>query len=314
MDELPVAHDVAATVIYRGDAILLVYNVQWGAFTLPMTKRRRRTQLGGTADSGLEDWSDAAMRNVGEALGITSPQTPEFLLEDVDVRQSDRTGEWKRYHFQLFALGVDPEMVMPRPGTLWLRAEEILDEARRPISPTARFLVRAAQADAASNQKMFPPTDHYIGGGATLRQSLASVAAITRVEAGETRWLVQWNEGWDGYFLVGGHKRQDETFFGCIVREIGEELGLPDAKDFNVPPEPRCCLQFIGYSDRLRQPTAYMIEVFDVSIDGKAAQARIDDNPANRWVSEDEIRAGRAEDGRTISPTMEKVLTTARLI
>ena len=60
----------------------------------------------------------------------------------------------------------------------------------------------------------------------SMRQSIAAFAVIRRDERGQTLWLAQWNPKWGAYHFVGGHKRPEETFRECLVREIGEELHL----------------------------------------------------------------------------------------
>ena len=60
-----------------------------------------------------------------------------------------------------------------------------------------------------------------------MRQSLAALAIVEQ-PGDPPRWLVQWNERWQAYSLVGGHKRDDESFRDCLRREVAEELGLQD--------------------------------------------------------------------------------------
>jgi len=59
---LPVV-ETAAVLIVRDGAILVVLNDRWGAFTLPMTKRRSWAAPN-VKDTGerVEEWEDAAVR------------------------------------------------------------------------------------------------------------------------------------------------------------------------------------------------------------------------------------------------------------
>ena len=135
--------DVVATLVCREDQILAVYNERWGAFTLPMSKRRRWKDPQTKAESEREEeWEDAAVRVAAEWLGQTTTEKPQFLLDLAEFQQSDRDEKWKRYHMQAFRLVV-PHAVTASPGrvTEWLTAEQILDENRRPISATARYVV-----------------------------------------------------------------------------------------------------------------------------------------------------------------------------
>jgi hypothetical protein len=133
--------EVAVTLIHHEGRVLVVWNSQWGGFTLPMTKRRAWQSMSGPDLVQAESWDDAAMRNVGECLGCTSTEVPQFVLEIPEYKPSRRSGEVKRYSFQVFAFHATG-FELPR-GVVgeWLTFDEILDEQRRPIAITARDLV-----------------------------------------------------------------------------------------------------------------------------------------------------------------------------
>ncbi|MBX7169260.1 MAG: hypothetical protein K1X74_23205 [Pirellulales bacterium] len=142
--------EVAVTVFRCEGRLLLVFNAGWGAFTLPMTKRRQETQPQHPHAPRNEAWDDAAMRNSGECLGRTSTAVPTLACEVTEWLQSDRDGKVKRFSFQVYVVDLPGSEAFP-PGLIaeWLLPEEVLDERRRPISPTARFLVGRLQAEAA---------------------------------------------------------------------------------------------------------------------------------------------------------------------
>ncbi len=158
-DPLP-AVDVVVTVIHRGDQILLVFNPLWGAFTLPMTKLRRWPYGTASKADRVEDAADAAMRNVGECLGTSSTDEPQRWLGDeklVELMQGDRDSMSKRYIIQVFGFVAPSADLAPGVCGQWLPVDEILDERRRPISPTARFVVRHLQAQAKLEGRVFLP-------------------------------------------------------------------------------------------------------------------------------------------------------------
>lgn len=72
-----------------------------------------------------------------------------------------------------------------------------------------------------------------------MRLSEAAVALIRREHDGPTLWLAQWNQNWRTYTFVGGHRWPEETFRECLVRELGEELGV--AKMSISPRRPSPC-------------------------------------------------------------------------
>jgi hypothetical protein len=133
--------EVAVTLIHHDGRVLVVWNARWGGFTLPMTKRRTWQSMSGPNREEVESWDDAAMRNVGECLGRTSTDIPQFILEIPEYTPSLRSGDVKRYNFQVFAFhAADAGLPNCAVGE-WLTFDEILDKERRPISETARFLV-----------------------------------------------------------------------------------------------------------------------------------------------------------------------------
>jgi tetratricopeptide (TPR) repeat protein/ADP-ribose pyrophosphatase YjhB (NUDIX family) len=141
-----------------------------------------------------------------------------------------------------------------------------------------------------------------------MRTSIAAIALIRREEAGQTFWLAQWNDGWQAYSFVGGHKHDDETFRECAIREIGEELGLVEGRDVLVASAPLEHLEYTDVSRRTGDQTAYVMELYDVALVGDRARSIIDGNPANRWLSETEIMSGRCDDGKPVSPTPKRFL------
>lgn len=135
--------EVAVTLITRGDQILADYNPKWGSFTLPMTKRRTWIDPAVAKNHHEEDWLDAAARATVEWLGRTCE--PTLLLKDLgEYQQSDRDGTWRRYQFRIFRVPVQGETALV-PGAIaeWLTPAEF--QSRRPISPTAQYLIAKLQ-------------------------------------------------------------------------------------------------------------------------------------------------------------------------
>ncbi|MBI1917937.1 MAG: NUDIX domain-containing protein [Planctomycetes bacterium] len=170
-----------------------------------------------------------------------------------------------------------------------------------------------------------------------MRSSIAAFALFRRAgSAGRVEYLAQWNDGWNAFHFVGGHKREDESFRVCCVREVAEELGLIEGRDFHVAAERHSRLRYVHFSERAKAETDYTVELFDVELLGDAASAfEADTSPRrqrgdvpslalragvegprgeeNRWLTESDLRTGRCRDGRTVSPTMLRILSLAGL-
>lgn len=305
--------DVVVTVIYCGEKVLVVYNDSWGGFAPPMTKLRRWPLGFDGTEEYWETGADAAVRNVGECLGITSTHAPGLLADVGSVRQSTRTGTINSYLFQVYGYRVEAEQVGPGIVGEWLLPSDLLDPERRPISPTAQILVKELGRIALDRKSPFPPAPPR----ESLRQSTASVAIIRRERAKRKQWLLQWNKAWGRYFLVGGHAHVDEppreTPIDCIHREVEEELGLARDTDFHAEPYQRAGEQvgmlppYRAWSTSKWQDTEYAISPFQIRLED-IAYARIDGDMANRWVTKREILFERCADGRLISPTTRMIL------
>jgi hypothetical protein len=291
--------DVVATVIYCQGELLTISNPNWGAFTLPMTKLRTRP-LGLTDATRWELGEEAAVRNVAECLGITSVDPPLLLADFGNLSQSDRSGQVNHYVFQVYGFPVDGQQVGPGITAQWLTTAEILNPHRQPVSPTARELVKSLSGAAALRNSVFPPPP-----AGPPRPSVSSVAMISRLEDGNKKWLCQWNPHWERYFLVAGHKHDDEKPEECMIRELKEELVLIHGQDYQC--QFRKLLEYEGWSTSAWQMTQYSLSAFDVRL-GPGTVGKVKPDPANRWITAQEIRSERCTDDKLISPTARKIL------
>jgi len=134
--------DVAVTLLQHGNRILAGYNSQWGAFSLPMTKRH--VWKDPDLPDGLreETWENAAVRAAAEWIGRTTLAVPQLICDkEFEYRQSDRDGHWKRYSFRVFKLAVESEVLGGTEAYEWLTPAELVDPKRRPVSESAVFII-----------------------------------------------------------------------------------------------------------------------------------------------------------------------------
>ncbi len=299
MPEIPRV-DVAVTVVYHGEQLLLVHNPSWGAFTLPMTKIRTKSAGLDAGAERREAGSDAALRNVAEVLGKTTQREAGLLCDMPELQQSDRSGRVQHYHLEVFGFPVEEGVVPPGLIAEWLARDEVLDPGRRPISPTARRVVARLIEASQDHGGSFPPP---VRGG--LRSSESRIAIMERRVKNSPQWLVQYNERWGRYFLVGGHAKTGEPALDCLQREISEELDLAPS-DYAVGGDR--LLDFAAWSASAWQDTRYQMTAFEVSLNPNAEQ-RVSNAAANRWVTANEVRAECCLDGRLISPAARRVLS-----
>lgn len=146
-----------------------------------------------------------------------------------------------------------------------------------------------------------------------MRQSVGAIALIRREADRRTLWLARWNRAWNAFSLVGGHKRSEESFRECIIREVGEELGLVEERDFVVAQQPLSRLQYAAWSERAKEETEYTLELFDVKLDNVALR-KLDDCQGVRWLTREEIESKRCTDQTAISETVFFVLSKLGLV
>jgi 8-oxo-dGTP pyrophosphatase MutT (NUDIX family) len=142
-----------------------------------------------------------------------------------------------------------------------------------------------------------------------LRRSYGAIALIECPYGPDSRsWLARWNRHWESYFFVAGHKHDNESSRDCIVRELGEELGIAEGRNFLVPARPITRLEFDAWSRSVQVETHYVMDIFPVQILGDATWQVLRADSRVRCVTEAEIRAQRGEDGAPVSPTMVRVI------
>lgn len=133
------AIEVAVVLISNGAGqYLAVYNAGWGAFSLPMTKRRSLPGPNPNDPPVPEAIERTAVRAAAEVLGRPLPPggQPTRLADEIPPwNQSDRNGKWKRYTYVVFALQTPTAMA----EGVWLTPAEFADH--EPVSPTARTIL-----------------------------------------------------------------------------------------------------------------------------------------------------------------------------
>jgi 8-oxo-dGTP pyrophosphatase MutT (NUDIX family) len=148
-----------------------------------------------------------------------------------------------------------------------------------------------------------------------LRHSEGGIAFIHGLDRfGRPGWLAQWNEGWGGYFLIGGHREANESFAQCVAREIREELNISagEAEGFTVGSALQP-LEYVAWSQSAGQYTDYEMHAFEVNLSQQrhAAVVAAEGELKLRWLSDAEVIAHQTADGRRISDTVHVLLRLA---
>jgi hypothetical protein len=277
----PQVEAAVALVTNRNNEVLLVLNDLWGAFSPPMTKRRR-----GRLEN--EPMPRAAIRAAVEALGV-----PVRLVEGGHPRlsaqlQSGRQLTVKNYIYDIHHVEPHPEFVDRlhiRQPHLWISPHLVLSGAYEPISESARVILRAALEDF----------------GIPARIQHTSVLVIQRTDEKRGRqFLVRWNLAW-GYSLPtkrwhspDSAKTEDITAAALAGAErvAREELGLEPGTDVTLTParSPEFTTHGVSQTEgapAFREATNYHHSLFDA---GLRHTGKLHSDRPLAWITEEEIR------------------------
>jgi hypothetical protein len=274
---------VVGLVTNPGRRVLLTFNERWGAFTLPMTRRRRGRE-------GNEPLTRAAYRAAGEALGV-----PVRLVQDDPKRlagrlQSARQMVDKQYRYDVFHVEPHPDFddrLRIRQPHLWLSPHMVLAGAYEPISESARTILRGTLKDF----------------GIPARVQHASVVIVHRDDPERGRqFLLRWDPDW-GYALpakrwdhaaTGNAEDRAASALGAAERVVRRELGLEPDADIVLDPARSPELTTHGVSPTGEMPafgaaTDYHHSLFVARI--RHPEKLRSERPL-AWVTEEEIHHG----------------------
>jgi 8-oxo-dGTP pyrophosphatase MutT (NUDIX family) len=154
----------------------------------------------------------------------------------------------------------------------------------------------------------------------SLKRQNSAFAFIAVGSGVERRYLLQWNDTWQVFNLIGGkldNSRGDAgSLSRALQRELEEEMGLKNGEDFEIG---RCLktVKMRQYSRRENKAKNYHFGVFDVALFPQLLNNINHPNYAARWLSTryenvfasaEEIMELSTSDGRAISRTTKRVL------
>lgn len=150
---------------------------------------------------------------------------------------------------------------------------------------------------------------------AETKQFIGAIALVRRDRVnGGDEWLALWNAGRGCYQFVEAHRLEDETYRQSLLREIAWTTGLRTGKDFLVSGGPRAHLQFAETESCSAEPVWFIVEFFLVELMGRNHRHLLDENHELAWVTTEDIRAGRAGDGRPLCPRLLSLLKQADIL
>jgi hypothetical protein len=216
----PRVETAVALVTNRNKHVLLVLNELWGAFSLPMTRRRR-----GKLEN--EPMPRAAVRAAAEALGVPVRPVEGQRHRLAAQLQSGRQLMVKNYSYDIYHVEPHPDFadqLQIRRPHLWLSPHRVLSGEYEPISESARVIVRAVLEDFEI----------------PARSQHTSVLVVQRKHSERgLQFLLRQNPDW-GYALPAKRWQPPESANpadlpalaqAAAERVARDELGLEPAKD-----------------------------------------------------------------------------------
>jgi 8-oxo-dGTP pyrophosphatase MutT (NUDIX family) len=110
--------------------------------------------------------------------------------------------------------------------------------------------------------------------------------------------------------LIGGKAEEGESPKDTAIRELNEELNLEYGEDYQFDEGNQFTVELVQFSKREKMEKLYIFSLFPVIFKRSMAEieAKFPEVPKPVWVTLEEIKAEKANDGMEISDTVWKVL------
>lgn len=151
------------------------------------------------------------------------------------------------------------------------------------------------------------------------KKQRSSFALITFGQGREKRYLLQWNENWGVYNLIGGKmdnsKGDSDCFVRTICRELEEETGLSAPQDCRIVREVQK-IEMRQYSRREKRMKDYQFGVFEVELFPQLALPPQQQKNAVKWLStgRQNVLVSPAEVNKLLTHTNKPISPTTRYI
>jgi len=295
---IPTFKVAVALVMDRSRRILWTFNPNWGAFALPMTKRRN-------VGDDFEPAAHAAARAAAEVLGVPV-RIGACWGALPELKVSGRDGSVRRYAYEVIRVGPEPDFAsaIERPGLLWLNVEQAFSaDYRPPLSSSSLDVV----------------TKLILEGRLEGRTQLTSTVILRRKpEEDPPAFCLRWNKDW-GFALPSKRRKPEEAPLEAAERVVRGELQLVPGENVSLAVAQIPTFTTYDVSASTRLGTFYVHSLFDATLSAGEPRTSEEDLPLV-WASTQEIldgrkdppypdaRAGEAEPGK-ISRTVFRILS-----
>lgn len=127
-----------AYVVDTQGRLLLAWNANWGAFTLPMTKLH--------SEMPAETPEQAAVRSASEVLGVPTRVVPGKAAKFArGLQKSPRDGDIKDYQYHVVPVEPHPDFASSNGGrhaVVWATIDKLLAGEYQPMSQSVESILR----------------------------------------------------------------------------------------------------------------------------------------------------------------------------
>lgn len=141
-----------------------------------------------------------------------------------------------------------------------------------------------------------------------------SIALFRHPEQLEHLWLARWDSRRRQFDFVKAERLEHESFRECLDRELAWTLQLRRGKDYLISSMARLHLEAPLRLPNEDEDSLIEVEFYIVDFYGRAGRAVIEEDPATRWLSSDEVLSGVTADGKPVAPSLVTLLTKADVI
>jgi hypothetical protein len=263
--------DVVVALIMNAERqCLWIWNEAWGAFALPMTKRRSGT--------GLDELpARAAARAGAEALGVPVRVGAHWAAIP-EPKVSERDLALRTYAYEVFRVDPHPKFadaLLVRSPHVWLTTDEAFSGDFQPLSGASLEVL----ARVIEQGRLPARTQH------------TSALILRRDDREEPRFLLRWNEHW-GYALPSGRRASQDDPLETAQRVALKELGLTPGRDVTLTRARVETLTTHAQSPSADLPTYYLHALFNGTL---GPDARLSSSEPLIWASQTEILQGETK-------------------
>ncbi|MEX0701969.1 MAG: hypothetical protein WD069_07725 [Planctomycetales bacterium] len=131
-----------------------------------------------------------------------------------------------------------------------------------------------------------------------MEKTVRSIALVRHPDADPPRWLVRRDAESGALGLLVSDRLEGDSYRECLVREVAWTLGLARDRDFIVSSVPRVHLELRKAEQPELEEDWLFAEFFAVELFGGRALEVVDADPANVWLTAEELRAGETASAR----------------